>query len=193
MNPKIEKVLGLPVYQRLLILLVFSAVIVTAFYFLVYEGLRGEYQLLEQQRESAQTVLQRNQRIANNLDAYRADYNNLQLQLEAALDELPLDKEIPALLTKIAELAQEKGLDILRFRPLAEVPRDFYAEVPVELRLAGSYHNVAMFFDAVSKMERIVNIKGVRLGGATMEDGRTVLGIECNATTFRFLGDRPNN
>ncbi|MBD1399420.1 type 4a pilus biogenesis protein PilO [Pelovirga terrestris] len=193
MNPQIEKVLGLPAYQRFLIVFVLAAAIVAGFYFMVYEGQREEQQRLEQQRESAQTVLQRNQRIANNLDAYRTDYNNLLEQLEAALDELPLDKEIPALLTKIAELAQEKGLDILRFRPLAEVPKDFYAEVPVELRLAGSYHNVAMFFDAVSKMERIVNIKGVRLGGATTEDGRTVLSIESNATTFRFLGDRPNN
>ena len=193
MNPKIETVLGLPAYQRFLIMFVLAAAIVAPFYFMVYEGLREEQQRLEQQRESAQTVLQRNQRIANNLDAYRADYNNLLVQLEEALGELPLDKEIPVLLTKIAELAHEKGLDIVRFRPLAEVPKDFYAEVPVELRLAGSYHNAAMFFDAVSKMERIVNIKGLRLGSATTVEGRTVLGIECNATTFRFLGDRPNN
>jgi type IV pilus assembly protein PilO len=193
MNPKIEKVLGLPAYQRFLILFVIAAAIVAAFYFTVYEGLREEQQRLEQQRESAQTVLQRNQRIANNLDAYRADYNNLLVQLEAALDELPLDKEIPTLLTKIASLAQEKGLDIVRFRPLAEVPRDFYAEVPVELRLAGSYHQAALFFDAVSKMERIVNIKGLRLGGAREVDGRTSLNIDCSAITFRFLGDRSNN
>jgi type IV pilus assembly protein PilO len=193
MNPKIEKVLGLPAYQRFLILFVLAAVIVAAFYFMVYEGLKEEQQRLEQQLQSAQTVLQRNQRIANNLDAYRADYNNLLVQLEEALGELPLDKEIPALLTKIASLAQEKGLDIVRFRPLAEVPRGFYAEVPVELRLAGSYHQVALFFDAVSKMERIVNIKGLKLGGAREVDGRTALNIDCSAITFRFLGDRSNN
>ncbi len=193
MNPKIEKVLGLPAYQRFLILFVLAAAIVAAFYFMVYEGLMEEQQRLEQQRESAQSILQRNQRIANNLDAYRADYNNLLVQLEAALDELPLDKEIPALLTKIASLAQEKGLDVVRFRPLAEVPKDFYAEVPVELRLAGSYHQAALFFDAVSKMERIVNIKGLKLGGAKEVQGRTALNIDCSAITFRFLGDRANN
>lgn len=193
MNPKIEKVLGLPAYQRFLIVFVIAVAIVAAFYFMVYEGLREEQQRLEQQRESAQTVLQRNQRIANNLDAYRADYNNLLVQLEEALGELPLDKEIPTLLTKIASLAQEKGLDIVRFRPLAEVPRGFYAEVPVELRLAGSYHQAALFFDAVSKMERIVNIKGLKLGGAREVDGRTALNIDCSAITFRFLGDRSNN
>lgn len=193
MNPKIEKVLGLPAYQRLLIVLVITAAILAAFYFLAYEGLREEQQRLEQQRESAQTVLQRNQRIANNLDAYRADYHNLLAQLEEALGELPLDKEIPTLLTKIASLAQENGLDIVRFRPLAEVPRGFYAEVPVELRLTGSYHQAALFFDAVSKMERIVNIKGLKLGGAREVDGRTALNIDCSAITFRFLGDRSNN
>lgn len=193
MNPKIEKVLGLPAYQRFLMLFVVAAAIVAAFYFMVYEELKVEQQRLEQQRESAQTVLQRNQRIANNLEAYRADYNNLLTQLEEALDELPLDKEIPTLLTRIASLAQEKGLDIVRFRPLAEVPRDFYSEVPVELRLAGSYHQAALFFDAVSKMERIVNIKGLKLGGAKEVDGRTALNIDCSAITFRFLGERSNN
>ncbi len=193
MNPQIEKVLGLPAYQRFLIVFVLAAAIVAGFYFMVYEGLREEQQRLEQQRESAQTVLQRNQRIANNLEAYRADYNQLLAQLEEALDELPLDKEIPTLLTKIASLAQEKGLDVVRFRPLAEVPRDFYADVPVELSLAGSYHQAALFFDAVSKMERIVNIKGLKLGGAKEVDGRTALTIDCSAITFRFLGERSNN
>ncbi|MFO7765899.1 MAG: type 4a pilus biogenesis protein PilO [Pelovirga sp.] len=192
MNPKIEKVLNLPAYQRFLILLVIAAALVAAFYFLIYQDLQLEQQRLAQQRDSAQTVLQRNQRIANNLEAYRADYNNLLAQLEEALDELPLDKEIPALLTKVATLAQEKGLDIVRFRPMAEVPRDFYAEVPVELRLAGSYHQAALFFDAVSKMERIVNIKGLKLGGAKEVEGRTALNIDCSAITFRFLGDRTN-
>ena len=193
MNPKIEKVLSLPAYQRFLILFLIAAAIVAAFYFMVYQDMQIEQQRLEQQRDSAQTVLLRNQRIANNLEAYRADYNNLLAQLEEALDELPLDKEIPALLTKVATLAQEKGLDIVRFRPLAEVPRDFYAEVPVELRLTGSYHQAALFFDAVSKMERIVNIQGLRLGGAREAEGRTALNIDCSAITFRFLGDRSND
>ena len=193
MNPKIEKVLSLPAYQRFLILLLVAGAIFAAFYFMIYQDLQQQQQRLEQQRDSAQTVLQRNQRIANNLEAYRADYNNLLVQLEEALGELPLDKEIPALLTKVATLAQEKGLDIVRFRPLAEAPRDFYAEVPVELRLSGSYHQAALFFDAVSKMERIVNIKGLRLGGAREVEGRTALNIDCSAITFRFLGDRSND
>lgn len=190
MNPKLEKILNLPAYQRIIIVLLLVAAMAAAFYFLLYQNQLEEQQRLQSQRETAQSVLQRNQRIANNLDAYRADYNNLLVKLEEALGELPLDKEIPALLTKIASLAQEKGLDVLRFRPLAEVPKDFYADVPVELRLSGSYHQVALFFDAVSKMERIVNIQGLKLGGAKEVDGRTALAVDCRAITFRFLGDR---
>ncbi len=190
MNPRLEKLLSLPAYQRVIGLLLIMGVIVAAFYFLLLQPLLEEQGRLVSQRDSAQTVLQKNQRIANNLDAYKADYENLQVQLEKALGELPLDKEIPTLLTKIASLAQEKGLDVLRFRPLAEVPKDFYADVPVELRLSGSYHQVAMFFDAVSKMERIVNIQGLKLGSAKEVDGRTALAIDCRAITFRFLGNR---
>lgn len=193
MNPRIEKILNLPAYQRFLIVLLLVGLIGGLFYFLVYEEQRLEHERLVSQRDSAMTVLQRNQRIADNLEVYRAEYNELLVRLEEALEELPLDKEIPTLLTKIASLAQEKGLDVLRFRPLAEVPRDFYAEVPVELRLAGSYHQAALFFDAVSKMERIVNIQGLKLGGAKEVDGRTSLSIDCRAITFRFLGDRQND
>lgn len=190
MSPKLEKILNLPAYQRLIILLLMVVAIAAAFYFLLYQAQLEEQQRLESQRESAQALLQKNQLIANNLDAYKADYAKLQVQLEEALSELPLDKEIPTLLTKIASLAHEKGLDVLRFRPLAEVSRDFYADVPVELRLSGSYHQAALFFDAVSKMERIVNIQGLKLGGAREVDGRTALTIDCQAITFRFLGNR---
>ena len=193
MNPRIEKILNLPAYQRFLIVLLLVGLIGGLFYFLVYEEQLLEHERLVSQRDSAMTVLQRNQRIADNLEVYRAEYNELLVRLEEALEELPLDKEIPTLLTKIASLAQEKGLDVLRFRPLAEVPKDFYAEVPVELRLAGSYHQAALFFDAVSKMERIVNIQGLKLGGAKEVDGRTSLSIDCRAITFRFLGDRQND
>jgi type IV pilus assembly protein PilO len=82
-------------------------------------------------------------------------------------------------------------LDVLRFKPSSEVAKGFYAEVPVDLKLTGSYHQAGAFFDAVSKMERIVNIQGLTLGGAKDVDGRTALSIDCRAITFRFIENPP--
>ena len=187
MDARLEKILNFPAYQRALIVLVLMIALGGGFYFLIYQGQLDEYAQLEKKRDSAQTVLNKNLRIAAKLDVYKEEYAKLQEQLEMALGELPLKKEIPSLLTSIGALAKAKGLEILKFQPKGEVSKGFYAEVPVDLKLSGSYHQAALFFDAVGKMERIVNIKGLKMGDAKEQGGRTDLSVECSAITFRFL------
>ncbi|MCF6266654.1 MAG: type 4a pilus biogenesis protein PilO [Desulfuromusa sp.] len=187
MNSRVEKVLNLPAYQRVLMLLVIMALLGAGFYFLFYQPQLEQHASLIKQRDAAQVKLKKNQKIANNLAVYRAEYEKMQVKLDEALGELPLKKEIPSLLTSIGDLAKEKGLEILRFKPAKEIIKGFYAEVPVTLKLSGSYHQAASFFDAVSKMERIVNIKGLTLGGTKEVKGKTTLRVDCSAVTFRFV------
>lgn len=191
MNSQVEKVLNLPAYQRMLIVLMIMALLIAGFYYLIYQAQLDQHDSLITKRDAAQVKLQKNQKIANNLAVYRAEYEKMKLKLDEALGELPLQKEIPGLLISIGDLAKDKGLEILRFKPSAEVAKGFYAEVPVALKLKGSYHQAAAFFDAVSKMERIVNIQGLTLGGAKDVKGKTTLGIDCNAITFRFVEHPP--
>jgi type IV pilus assembly protein PilO len=63
----------------------------------------------------------------------------------------------------------------------------------VDLKLNGSYHDVAMFFDSVGNLPRIVNIGNLKMGGAKMVDDRTTLSVECRATTFRFIESATGN
>jgi type IV pilus assembly protein PilO len=187
MNSRVEKVLNLPASQRMFIVVLVMVALAAGFYYLFYQAQLEQHSRLVERRNSAQVLLQKNQKIANNLAVYRAEYEKMQVRLSDALGELPLKKEIPNLLTSIGDLAREKGLEVLRFKPLAEKIKDFYAEVPVRLKLAGSYHQAAAFFDAVSKMERIVNIQGLTLGGAKTVKGKTTLTVDCSAITFRFV------
>ncbi|SHI69029.1 type IV pilus assembly protein PilO [Malonomonas rubra DSM 5091] len=187
MDARVEKVLNLPTYQRALIVLVIVTAIGAGFYFTVYQGQVDEYSKLVERRDAAQVQLQKNQRIAAKLKVYKEEYAKLQEDLKLALGELPLKKEIPSLLTNIGALAKEKGLDIIRFQPKGENVKGFYAEVPVALKLSGSYHQAALFFDAVGKMERIVNIQGLKMGSGKDVDGKTNLAIDCSAITFRFI------
>lgn len=191
MNARVERVFNLPAYQRFLILLVVLALLVAGFYFLFYQAQLDQHASLINKRDAASVKLSKNQKIANNFAVYKAEYEKMQAKLEEALDELPLKKEIPNLLTNIGDLAKEKGLDILRFKPSGEVSKGFYAEVPVDLKLTGSYHQAGAFFDAVSKMERIVNIQGLSLGGTREVEGKTALQIACRAITFRFIENPP--
>ncbi len=191
MNARVEKVLNLPAYQRVLIVLIIMALMAAGFYFLLYQTQQEQHSQLLSKRDAAQVQLHKNQKIANNLAVYRAEYEKMQVKLEEALGELPLKREIPGLLISIGDLARDKGLEVLRFKPSGEVVKGFYAEVPVALRLAGSYHQAAAFFDSVSKMERIVNIQDLTLGGAKEVNGKTNLGINCRAITFRFVENPP--
>jgi len=191
MDARVEKVLNLPAYQRALIVVVLMVAIGAGFYFLLYQGQVEEYDRLASRKESALVQLKKNQRIAARLDVYKEEYAKLEQKLKDALGELPLKKEIPSLLTSIADLAKAQGLDVVRFKPKGESPKGFYAEVPVELKLSGSYHQSALFFDAVGKMQRIVNIKNLKMSNPKAESGRTKLAIDCQAITFRFLEDAP--
>jgi type IV pilus assembly protein PilO len=187
MNPRVEKILKLPAYQRVLILCAMLLMIVGGFIYLVYLPKHGEYSSLQERNSSLQVKLQEDQRIADNLPKFKDEYEKMKQQMERALTELPNKKEIPTLLTNIASLAKDHGLDVLRFKPGKENPKGFYAEVPVELKLDGSYHEVAMFCDSVGKLPRIVNISNLTMGSAKTAKGHTHLSVDCLATTFRFL------
>lgn len=187
MDPRVEKLLKLPAYQRGLIVLTLMCLLVIGFYLLLYQGQLEEHAKYEKKLKTVTAKLGENQRIAANLPKFKAEYEKLKAQLDKALTELPDKKEIPALLTSLGDLARQQGLDVLRFKPSKEVKKGFYAEVPVALKLNGSYHDVAMFFDSVGNLPRIVNIGALKMGGAKVVDDRTSLSVDCRATTFRFI------
>lgn len=187
MNPRVEKLLKLPAYQRALILIVILALIIGGFVYGLYLPKHGEYRTLQETGATLQAKLDQDQRIASSLPKFQAEYEKMQQQLDQALTELPNEKEIPTLLTNIATLAKDQGLDVLRFKPGNESVKGFYAEVPVEIKLVGSYHQVAMFFQSVGDLSRIVNIGNLVMGGTKVNDGRASISIDCLATTFRFV------
>jgi type IV pilus assembly protein PilO len=187
LNPNVEKLLKLPAYQRLMILLGALALIVGLLVYLFYLPLQEEYDRLKKQNATLQVKVEEDRRIASNLPVFKAEYQKMEQQLESALAELPNDREIPTLLTSIASMAKDNGLEVLRFKPGKENPKGFYAEVPVELKLVGSFHQVAMFYQAVSNLSRIVNIGNLNIAVSSGKSNENLLSVECLATTFRFL------
>lgn len=187
MHPTIEKIFNWPLYQRVLLLAGVVVLILAGFVYFVYLEKHKEYVKLEEKKSVRLAKLQEDRRIADNLPKFKSEYESMKRKLDRALAELPNEKEIPTLLTSIAALAKENGLDVLRFKPGKEKPQGFYSEVPVSLKLVGSYHEVAMFVYDVSNLARIVNINNLKLNAPKMKGGRNLLSIECLATTFRFV------
>ena len=116
----------------------------------------------------------------------------LRMLLDNAKKALPAGKEIPDLIGEISERGRKVGLEISKFNPLGETmsaDNEFVAEVPIQLAVEGSYHDIAIFFDKLSRMDRIVHIKNIDMEIEEEESSRTRLIVEGSAITFRFLSD----
>jgi len=187
MNPRLEKLLKLPLYQRIAILVLLLAGVSVLFYFFLYAPAMEQLDQLERRRVSLQKKLDEDRKMAANLKKYQAEYQRMQERLDEALVELPNEKEIPTLLTTISALAKENGLDVLKFKPGGEQPQGFYAAVPVELSLVGNYHQVASFFSDVGNLPRIVNVGNLKMTKPRVSGAVTIMDINCLATTYRFL------
>ena len=113
----------------------------------------------------------------------------LDRDLKLAMTQLPDKKEIPDLLSAISTLARDSGLDILIFRQKPETYQEFYARVPVEMEVRGTYHQVAGFLDRVGRLDRIVNVSELVVNTPEIEGNDLVLRANSRVTTFRFLGE----
>ncbi len=187
MDANIEKILKLPNKQKVAIAIFIFLALGAGFFYGLFQPKMKELSVLQKKQADLSRQIQESKRIADNLPKYKKDFEQLKIDLDNALTELPNQKEIPSLLTSITSKGKDAGLDFLVFRPKPEVPKDFYSEVPVEISISGSFHNVANFFVAVGSLPRIVNISNVSVADIRNMGGRMVLKVNCLATTFRFL------
>jgi type IV pilus assembly protein PilO len=125
--------------------------------------------------------------VANNLGKFEAEVGKLEHELTIALRQLPNSKELPVLLTDISGLGKSVGLEFKSFRPRSEIPRDFYAEVPIDIEFTGGFHEIASFFDLMAKLPRIVNVSELKMTIAKESADTTRLQVTGSATTFRFI------
>lgn len=187
MDPQVEKILKLPTKQKILIVILVAILEAAALVWFLYLPKQKELTGLKAELSKLQAEIDEKTRIANNLPKLKAEYDQLNVELAKALTELPNSKEIPSLLTSITSLGKNAGLDFLVFRPKGEVLKDFYAEVPVDIVISGSYYSVANFFAAVANLPRIVNITNVVFTDIKSVSNRMMTKVTCLATTFRFL------
>jgi type IV pilus assembly protein PilO len=141
---------------------------------------------VEETRES----VQKHQAIAMRLDNLRARLTTLDETLKVAVTLLPETREIPELLTQISQLGLNSGLEFRLFKPEPEKQADFYAEVPVSLTILGRFHELARFFNHLSKLSRIVNVTDIKIAPLKGKEDSSALSTTCLLTTFRFLEPR---
>ena len=155
-----------------------------------YFGWSPQYDDLES-KEKQEVVLRQEysskKSQAINLDLYIQQLKEVEQQFGTLLRQLPSKSEMDALLSDINQAGLGRGLQFELFKPSSERLQDFYAEMPVDLRVTGSYHDIAAFTSDVSQLSRIVTLNDIAIVNKDPKD--TVLTMEAVAKTFRYLDD----
>jgi len=161
---------------------------IALFYFFMYSPNVKKIQGLTTQKTNLVAEIEKAKKAASQLENVKASIAETEALFKETANLLPKDKEIPALLRNISDLGKGAGLDFLAFRPGAEVPKDFYAEIPIDIQINGPYHNMGFFLDQVSKLERIVTVDNIQMGGGRKEGAEMLLNSSCRLKTYRFTG-----
>lgn len=187
MNDFIDQFNAYPLGQKVLGLVVLMFGFGVVAYMLALQPTFEETESLQTRAEELQREKKSLEQLKRNRAKVLAELEQLKRRLLIAQEKLPRGAEIPSLLQRIHNQAKTAGLEIKRFERNPDVPKDFYVEIPVAMKLTGTYDELANFFYYVGRMTRIVNVKNIGMKRATT--GLTPEGsleVTAQATTFRF-------
>jgi type IV pilus assembly protein PilO len=148
---------------------------------------RADMASRETQLKSLREDITKGLNTAKQLPAFRSQVTELEGRLENLKAVLPEEKDAADLLRRMQTVATQSNLEIKSFKPAPTVTKQLHAEWPITLELDGTYHNLAIFFDRVSKFTRIVNINGLDVKGKDKPDANSTITATCVATTFVLL------
>lgn len=186
LNPK--DVGAWPVVPRVTVLLgLFAVILIAGWWFLWSDQLDA---LTERQQEELKLrdeyVAKKTQAV--NLDLYTQQLNEIDRSFGALLKQLPNKAEVESLLIEINQSGMGRGLQFELFKPGQEIVQDFYAELPISVRLTGSYHDFGAFAGDIGKLSRIVTLNNISItANPQAKDGSLVM--DAVTKTFRYLDD----
>jgi type IV pilus assembly protein PilO len=173
--------------KKILVVVLAGAVAWAVYFSLYFRPKQQEIETLMGRLSEVQIDMQKKKAIAADLPIFNQNLDVLRAQLRESITQLPSTKNVPELLQSFSALAIDSGVQIQKFTVGPETVKGFYAELPINLELGGGYHNIAVFFDRIGKIDRIVNISGVQIKNPRVQEGQTIVAVTCMATTFRFL------
>ena len=174
------------VFRVGVIALVFSLVVGLGIYWTIIQDRAPQLKRAQQDEQTLRVTFENKQRKAANYDSYKAQLEQIEQSFGTMLRQLPGETEIPSLIVDISQTGLAAGLQEKLFQPQPEIPRDFYAEKPIKIRLSGGYHEIANFVSGVAALPRIVTLHNINI---TPEDRGSfdLLTLEVTAKTYRYI------
>ena len=174
-----------PLQGQLASLFIMIVMVLAAAYFLVFSGIQDEIAQAKLKEEELRQTFVDKKRQASNLAALENQLKQIETSFGTLLKQLPSKSEMDALLTEINQAGIGRGLQFELFRPAAEVKTDQMAEMPIQIRLTGTYNELAAFATDVSQLSRIVTIGDISLTPTDAKSNRLVM--MATAKTYRAL------
>lgn len=169
-------------------LLIFAVVWGGGYYFMIKDK-RVELTQLEQTETELRASFEIKQSKAVNLEAYKEQMKEMELSFASMLQQLPRKSEVADLLVDISRTGLVNGLEFELFKPEEERPIDFYIELPITMRVTGSYHQFAEFISGIAALPRIVTLHNFKMGPLTSDGNMT---MDITAKTYRYFDEQGN-
>ncbi len=165
-----------------------GALILAAGYWFIIRHEWEEYQTVTAQEQELKKTYTSKVALAVNLDAYKQQMEEMRQTFGSLLRQLPDTTEVPDLLIDITQAGLGRGLEFVLFKPEKELPKEFYAELPISIRVRGSYHELANFVSDVAALPRIVTFSDIDIKSQAKGGGGKLL-MAAKAKTYRYLDD----
>lgn len=191
MNDLVERFAKIPLKQKVALLLVIYGLMGALYYVLVYTDQEESKKTFEMQLQRLNAEMNKLRLIADKKPQFEKRLQELEDKRKRALALLPDEAQIDELQLELNRRAKQAQVRITKILPLPEVPMGFYARVPVQLFLEGTFHQLVVFFNLVSEMKRIVNIQDPVFTEPRRREGQVYLRAQVLATTYRSLKEAP--
>jgi type IV pilus assembly protein PilO len=172
------------------VVLGFAVVAAFGWYLVVWNDDRPLLQKAEADELDLRAQFESKQQRAANLDAYRAQIGEMERSFGAMLRQLPGKTEVPNLLVDISQTGLAAGLQEKLFQPGSEKSNGFYAELPIKIKLVGSYHDFGRFVSGIAALPRIVTLNDIQISPVDAKGGYDNLTMDVTAKTYRYIEDQ---
>lgn len=168
--------------------IVFAVVVGLGIFWTIVENKAPQLARAQDDEQTLRVTFKNKQKKAANYDAYKAQLAQMQQSFGTMLRQLPGKTEIPSLIVDISQTGLAAGLQEKLFQPQSEIPKDFYAEKPIKIRLSGGYHEIANFVSGIAALPRIVTLHDINITPEE-KDVYDRLTMEVTAKTYRYLDE----
>jgi type IV pilus assembly protein PilO len=174
----------LPWYGQIAAFVVVCGMAIYGFWNFYVSEVEADLALKQTHLTSLTTDITKGVATAARVGEFQAEVTNLEHRLDSLKNVLPEQKDVADILRRLQGLATQSNLTLLRFTPAAQKQLPLYAEVPYRITAQGTYHNLGLFFDRVSKFPRIINIGDISVTASPRQDPNSTIIADLTATTF---------